>query len=286
MSYLHIDNLYKNKNIFMLRECYALEKVHGTSAHIRWKDGKITYSQGGSIRELFVGFFNEKELIKKFSEIGRDNVVVYGEAYGGNLLRMYETYGKELRFIVFDVKINDMWLNVPQMERIAKQLNLENVSYNRIPTTIEAINAERDLPSVVGEMRGFPNKRREGVVLRPIVELQFNSGKRIICKHKHDDFCETKTPRLVSEEELKILSDAHEIAEEWVTPMRLTHVLDKVRQQVAEPLTIKNMSFVLYTMVEDIEREGNGEIVMGKATRGAICRATALLFQEKLKEIV
>jgi hypothetical protein len=268
----------------MFRECYALEKVHGTSAHIRWKDGRVTYSHGGSIRELFVGSFNEKELVEKFTEIGRDNVVVYGEAYGGNLQRMYETYGDEVRFIVFDVKIDDMWLNVPQMEKIANQLNLESVSYNRIPTTIEAIDEQRDLPSVVGEARGFPNKRREGVVLRPIVELRFNSGKRIIAKHKHPDFCETKTPRIVNASELKVLSDANEIAEEWVTPMRLTHVLDKVRQEVNEPLSMKNTAFVLHSMIEDIEREGKGEIVMGKATRGAICKATVPLYKAKLQE--
>ncbi len=35
MGYLHIDNLYKNQTIRLFRECYALEKVHGTSAHVR-----------------------------------------------------------------------------------------------------------------------------------------------------------------------------------------------------------------------------------------------------------
>ena len=35
MSYLHIQNLYKDPRILMLREVYALEKIHGTSAHIQ-----------------------------------------------------------------------------------------------------------------------------------------------------------------------------------------------------------------------------------------------------------
>lgn len=30
MSYLHIPNLYKDQTILLLRECFALEKVHGT----------------------------------------------------------------------------------------------------------------------------------------------------------------------------------------------------------------------------------------------------------------
>lgn len=38
MGYMHIDNLYKNQDMLIFRECYALEKIHGTSAHVSWKD--------------------------------------------------------------------------------------------------------------------------------------------------------------------------------------------------------------------------------------------------------
>src|SRR5690348_10996218 len=37
MGYLHIGNLYKTQDLLLFRECYALEKVHGTSAHITCK---------------------------------------------------------------------------------------------------------------------------------------------------------------------------------------------------------------------------------------------------------
>ena len=37
MGYLHIDNLYKNQDILMFKECYAMEKIHGTSAHVSFK---------------------------------------------------------------------------------------------------------------------------------------------------------------------------------------------------------------------------------------------------------
>jgi intein/homing endonuclease len=29
MGYQHIENLYKNQTIFLFKECYALEKIHG-----------------------------------------------------------------------------------------------------------------------------------------------------------------------------------------------------------------------------------------------------------------
>ena len=34
MGYRHIDNLYKNQDILLFRECFALEKIHGTSANV------------------------------------------------------------------------------------------------------------------------------------------------------------------------------------------------------------------------------------------------------------
>ena len=37
MAYMHIDNLYKNQEVLLFKECYAMEKIHGTSAHIRSK---------------------------------------------------------------------------------------------------------------------------------------------------------------------------------------------------------------------------------------------------------
>ena len=30
MGYLHIDNLYRAREILLLREAFALEKIHGT----------------------------------------------------------------------------------------------------------------------------------------------------------------------------------------------------------------------------------------------------------------
>ena len=47
MGYAHIDNLYKEQTILMFRECYALEKIHGTSAHISWKGKQLWLSSGG-----------------------------------------------------------------------------------------------------------------------------------------------------------------------------------------------------------------------------------------------
>ena len=206
--------------------------------------------------------------------------MIYGEAYGGKCQGMRMSYGNELRFIVFDVKIGGNWLSVPKMQSVADAMGMEVVAWNRIPTDLEAIDKERDAPSVVASVRVGCRMKREGVVLRPLIELTQNNGARIIAKHKRDDFSETKTPRKVTEEELAVLSDAKEIAEEWVTPMRLTHVLDSMGGDVQ----IEQMGDIIKAMVADVEREAAGEIVMSKPAKRAISSATARMFKQRLQD--
>jgi len=279
MGYMHIDNLYKNMDILMFRECYAMEKIHGTSAHIKFYNDNITFFSGGERHELFVSIFNHDELKEKFLELGHQDIIVYGEAYGGKCQGMKETYGNKLKFIVFEVKIGDTWLNVPNAHDVATKLGLEFVHYEKVPTEVHVLNILRDAPSVQAVRNGIMKPMpREGIVLRPLEEVTKNNGQRIICKHKSEKFMETKTPRKVNPDKMIILREANEIAEEWVTPMRLNHVLDKIENK-----NIENTGNIIKAMVEDIERESSGEVIMSKEAKTAISKKTAMMFKEWLK---
>ena len=83
MGYMKIQNLYKAQGILLFRECYALEKIHGTSAHVAWDGKDIRFFSGGAKHDAFVGLFDEPALVEAFQTLGCDSVVVYGEAYGG-----------------------------------------------------------------------------------------------------------------------------------------------------------------------------------------------------------
>ena len=67
---MHINNLYKDKRILMFKQCYALEKIHGTSAnvHFNGKD-ELRFFSGGSKHSLFVECFDEVKLLTKFKEL-------------------------------------------------------------------------------------------------------------------------------------------------------------------------------------------------------------------------
>lgn len=285
MGYLHITNLYKEQYILMFKECYALEKIHGTSAHISWDAEKkqIKYFSGGENHVNFVKIFDNEFLIKKFSEMFiTQNVIIFGEAYGGKQQGMSSTYGKELKFIGFDVKIDKMWLNVPNAHSICESLNIEFVDYVKCSTDLESLNYQRDRDSVQAIRNGCgEGKLREGVVLKPLIEFTMNNGERVIVKHKRDEFRETKTPRVVNSEDLLVLTNAKMIADEWATEQRLYHVLDKL----PEYNDMTGIKTIIEAMVNDIYREGKDEIVESKEVFKAIANKTVILFKNKLKKI-
>lgn len=288
MGYLHIGNLYKTQDILLFRECYALEKVHGTSAHISYKaqgsnkhpDKQLHFFSGGVSSVNFEALFDKEKLFAGFTALAHEEVTIYGEAYGGSCQGMSSVYGKVLCFIVFDVQIGESWLSVPDMAQVAEGLGLEVVPFTKIPCTLEAFDAARDAPSEVAVRRGTgTNKHREGVVLRPLIELTKNNGERIIVKHRAEKFSERATPqRIIDPAKLLVLEAASAIAQEWVTPMRLTHVLDKI-----PGANMEQVPTVIAAMVEDVYREAKGEIVESKEAQAAIGKRTVALFREWLK---
>lgn len=217
---------------------------------------------------------------------------------------MSHTYGPELRFIAFDIQIDEHWLNVLKMDKVATDLGFEVVPWVRVPTEIAILDAERDKPSEVAVRRGMGNdKVREGVVLRPLEEMTDNNGERVILvKYKGEKFSERATPqKTVSSDKLVVLKAAEAIAEEWVTPMRLDHVLDKLPIEdcscvdyfgVAKgvcpncngagnkTLSMQDTPRVIAAVIEDIFSEAKDEIVESKEAKTVIGKKDRPIIQE------
>jgi hypothetical protein len=305
MGYAHIVNLYRPEAqiILLFKEVFALEKIHGTSANIQFSVSptpQIKLFSGGTNPVTYASMFDQDALLAKFIELGHEKITVYGESYGGKEQGMSYLYGKDHKFIVIDVKIgvddeddSGYFLGVPEAEQVAIKLGLEFVHYKKIPATLEFIDAERDADSVQAVRNGvdlanlpvlLSGKRRtalrEGVVLRPLVEMKYR-GHRICAKHKSDKFSgggeRKNTPAVDAPEKLKLYADAQEAAEEFCTEMRLTHVLDKLPAGIG----MENVSVVIKAMIEDIEREAKGEILENKETRKAISQKTVAMFKKR-----
>lgn len=286
MGYLHINNLYKDQDILLFRECYALEKVHGTSAHISISPVRLHFFSGGESHERFVKLFDSEKIQRTYTENFTDEVTLFGEAHGGKCQGMSKTYGPDLRFVVFDVKVGECWLSVPQAEDVAGKFELAFVPWERIPTNMEAIDAERDKPSALSRQYReacpsiLPDQVREGIVLRPLIEVRKNNGDRIIAKHKRVEFAERASIPNIDPAKRELMERAGEIVDEWVVPMRLNHVLDKLRGD----LTIQRIPDVIAAMVEDVTREAAGEISDNQAVRKAIGQKTVVLYKHWLNQ--
>jgi len=281
MGYMHIENLYKNQTILLFRRCWALEKVHGTSTHLSYRASAkptLIFFAGGEKHTNFVALFNVDDLAARLAALGHREITIHGEAYGGKCMRMRDTYGDTLRFIAFDVHVGDTWLSVPDAAQLVAGLGLEFVPFVEVSTDLADLDQARDAPSEVAQRRGCGAGRpREGVVLRPLVEVTLNSGQRVVAKHKREAFSERATPqKVVDPAKLEILTGATAIAQEWVTPMRLAHILDKLPQ----PLDVRSTPQVIAAMVQDVYREALGEIVESREVAAAIGKRAASLFHQ------
>jgi len=285
MGYLKISNLYADKTILSFKTCYALEKVHGTSANIRFDNSNVFFSSGGASYENFCKLFDKETLMDSFTKLNiNEPLIVYGEAYGGKEQGMSKTYGSQLCFIAFEVRIGETWLSVPNAEQVALKLGLEFVPYELIETTEEQLNFERDRDSIVALRRGMgPGHIREGVVLKPPFEVTLNNGGRIIAKHKRDEFREHKSIRKVNEDPDRILKleQAELIADEWCVPMRLKHVLGHLTKDGVEP-GWNDVGAVIKEMIKDIYDEADN-IIKTKEVEKAIGKKTSSMFIQYLK---
>ena len=62
----------------------------------------------------------------------------------GFTVNSFEQFKKDLKFVAFDVKIGDNWLDVPNAESIVQSLGLDFVWYIKCDTNIDKLNEYRD----------------------------------------------------------------------------------------------------------------------------------------------
>jgi len=283
---MHIENLYRPEvqKIFNFRSVYVLEKIHGTSSHLSWKafEKHLGFFSGGEKYENFISIFDIPALTAKFTERYADvDVMINGEAYGGRQQGMSATYGKENRFIVFDVRVNGHWLDVPNAEKVAHYLGLEFVWWDKVisdsPEDMQnQLDKFRDQDSRQAIRNGMgEGHKAEGIVIRPPFEFVMNNGEPLRVKHKREDFQERKNQPKEAKD-IKVLEEANAIADEWVTPMRFFHVIDKMPGLEKKDV---NIAKVIAAMLEDVLRESAGEIVDSKEARQSIAKRTVSLFK-------
>lgn len=166
------------------------EKVDGTNVRVYW-ERKSGIAFGGRTKDAQMPTFlyhalNQTIGSRSFESIFPDceQVTLYGEGYGAKIQKGGGDYlPNGCGFILFDVRIGDMWLLRKDVEDIASKFGIKVVPIIGIGTLTDAVALVQ---------RGFDSQLRstppEGLVLRPMVELRTRRGDRVITKLKLKDF--------------------------------------------------------------------------------------------------
>lgn len=165
------------------------EKVDGTNIRVNYNENQITFygkTEKAQIPSQLVNKLNNifLPLLDQFSEIFKDTAVcLYGEGYGAKIQKGGGNYRSDQGFVLFDVKIDEWWLQRTDVEDIAEKLKLDVVPIIGKGTLFDMVEIVK---------KGFISKwgdfQAEGIVARPQVELKARNGNRIITKIKNKDF--------------------------------------------------------------------------------------------------
>lgn len=116
-----------------------------------------------------------------------DLYTIYGEGYGEGIQSGGWYINRGNGFIVFDVKVNELYLKTDARDEIANKLGAPVVPFMGYFTLDEAVEfVRKGFRSRVAENPEV--KMAEGLVLRTDIGLKDRMGERLIVKIKYEDF--------------------------------------------------------------------------------------------------
>lgn len=175
----------------------ATEKIDGTNVRVMWDGSEITFdgktdnaSMPGGLVQHLQSKFGTHEMLQAFQErFGESRVTIYGEGFGGKIQKGGSTYGPEMRFSAFDVRIGEWWLLQENFRGLMEGLEIPVApsvytaeGYWTAPLTAWIEMAQSGIESFYGPFTA------EGLICKPTVELQTRNGERIVVKIKTRDF--------------------------------------------------------------------------------------------------
>ena len=169
------------------------EKIDGTNIRVMWDGHNV--SVGGRterasipahLMNKLLEMFGGEETEQLFEQMfGEREVILFGEGYGNKIQGVGSQYRNDVSFILFDVMINGNYQSRSTVEEVATAFACDIVPIVLEGTLQDAVDFVKSHPkSTIG------TADMEGVVGRPVVELQDRCGNRIIVKIKYRDFKE------------------------------------------------------------------------------------------------
>lgn len=193
-----IEGKYRNPIVEYLKDndWIFTEKVDGTNIRVLWNGhnfefyGRTDKAQipADLVNKLQSIFCNDK-MEQMFEQLFADTeVMIIGEGYGRKIQKVGSAYNPDgVDFIVFDIMINDIYLDKFNVVDICGKLGLDFVPIIHTGSIQSAVDIVKSgLRSIIG------NCEAEGLVGVPVVPVYDKLGNRIIVKIKGRDFEEIK----------------------------------------------------------------------------------------------
>jgi len=168
----------------------ATEKVDGTNIRVSWELSSVVYggrTDRAQIPATLFAKLTEMFPLSLFQKEYHDTAMtLYGEGYGAKIQKGGDKYISDGQsFILFDIKIGDVWLKRNDIEDVAYVLGIKVVPIIGIYPLVDLINIASE--GFQSQITNQP-KIAEGLVMRPQFGLKDRLGNRIITKIKYKDF--------------------------------------------------------------------------------------------------
>lgn len=164
------------------------EKVDGTNIRVMWDGQQVRF--GGRTDTSQIPVFLSQKLqecfpVEKFATLyPAQPLCLYGEGYGARIQKGGGNYNsKGVDFVLFDVLVDKWWLQRKDIEDVAEKLSISVVPIVGTGTLIEVVSKVKQ-----GITSAWGNFKAEGLVVKPLVELQTRTGQRVVGKLKQRDF--------------------------------------------------------------------------------------------------
>jgi len=173
------------------------EKVDGTNIriHVEWDEKLciLVYSYGGRTDNAqippaltdalnrVVTKVNDK-LTKVMLERNISSLVIFGEGYGPKI-NGGGKYIEEPSFVVFDIRVGDVWLTRESVNDLCDKAGLDMVPVVGVGSLYDGFELVKN-----GLQSDWGDFEAEGIVAVPTVPLFNRMGNRIITKIKSKDF--------------------------------------------------------------------------------------------------
>lgn len=190
-----IEGEFRDITVEFLKDCKWIgkEKVDGTNIRVYWDGYKVQIGGRTDRAELHIDLlkhiqskFCTNEAEQLFEQMfGDKEVYLFGEGFGAGIQKGGGCYSKEKSFILFDVLVGDYYLQMPNVEEIAKAFDVPVVPVMKTGTLQELVDFVKSKPNSQVAIEPYTI---EGLVAVPEVEVRSRDGSRVIVKIKVEDF--------------------------------------------------------------------------------------------------